>query len=211
MIIVDVGAANVNLRKKPGKVYVLFEPDPEAYQALQYRYYHDPSVYVFQKGLWKKEQEVVLYLTRKRQCSSLFRPNLQLIRGLKDSKSNRDPNRFIVEYEMIIPVVRMESVLDQVVEDLLKKGYPKESIVIDNVKIDTQGSEYEILSGMGKYIDITKEIEIEVEFIEMYHGQKLFKDLDAYLSKNGFSFDSFLRLIQYKGTTVFGDARYTRR
>jgi hypothetical protein len=64
---------------------------------------------------------------------------------------------------------------------------------------------------MGKYIDITKEIEIEVEFIEMYHGQKLFKDLDAYLSKNGFSFDSFLRLIQYKGTTVFGDARYTRR
>lgn len=210
MIIIDVGAADAMLKKQPGKVYVLFEPDPAAFNRLQEKHAGDPSIYIFKKGLWSEEADVTLYLTRKRQCSSLYKPNLQLIKSLKSPFSNPDPDRFMVDKQLKISVVRMDSILDQVIDDLTKQGHPKSSILIDKVKVDTQGSEYEILQGMGKYIDIVKEIEVEVEFVELYHGQKLFEDLDKFLIKKGFIFKNFLRLVQFNGVTVFGDAIYIK-
>ena len=47
MITIDVGAANSDLVKQPGKIYVMFEPDPEACQGLELKHAGDQSVYIF--------------------------------------------------------------------------------------------------------------------------------------------------------------------
>lgn len=211
MITIDVGAANSDLVKQPGKIYVMFEPDPGAFQELELKHAGDQSIYIFNKGLWKEKKNVTLYLTKKRECSSLYKPNMTMIKILKNVFSNKNVDRFEVEKELEISVVRMDSILEQVVEDLISKGHSKDSIFIDRVKIDTQGSEYEILQGMGKYIDIVKEIEVEVEFVELYHDQKLFEDIDSFLSSKGFQFSHFLREVLFNGVTAFGDAIYIRK
>ena len=60
------------------------------------------------------------------------------------------------------------------------------------MKLDTQGSEYDILSGGLITIKDVIAIDIEVEFSEMYKNQKLFSNIDEILRNNGFEFFTFL-------------------
>ena len=64
---------------------------------------------------------------------------------------------------------------------------------------------------MGKYIDLVEELEVEVEFVELYLGQKLFSDVDSFLTSKGFELDGWVRKIQFSGIEVFGDAVYKRK
>jgi len=57
---------------------------------------------------------------------------------------------------------------------------------IDAIKLDTQGSELDILKGFEKKIKEVLIIESEVEFIELYKNQPLFSDLQKFLKKNNF-------------------------
>lgn len=61
------------------------------------------------------------------------------------------------------------------------------------IKLDTQGTEYEILEGAKKLLtDTAVCIVTEVEFFEVYKNQKLFSDVELLLRKSGFSFYGFL-------------------
>ena len=69
-------------------------------------------------------------------------------------------------------------------EDFLKK-FKKPSP--DLIKLDTQGSELDILKSLSKNnLNNVLGIEIEVEFIEMYKNQPLFGEINSFLSKNNF-------------------------
>jgi FkbM family methyltransferase len=60
------------------------------------------------------------------------------------------------------------------------------------VKIDTQGTEYEILQGAKKVLQKDSvALVIEVSFFELYEGQKLFCDIEQLLRKNDFAFFGF--------------------
>jgi len=60
------------------------------------------------------------------------------------------------------------------------------------MKIDTQGTEYEILQGARRTLaERTSALFIEVEFCEIYAGQKLFSDLERLLRDQGFAFFGF--------------------
>ncbi len=60
------------------------------------------------------------------------------------------------------------------------------------LKLDTQGTEYEILQGAELTLS-TEAIAIycEVEFAQIYRGQKLFADIEVFLRSYGFSFLGF--------------------
>ena len=49
------------------------------------------------------------------------------------------------------------------------------------MKIDTQGSEYEILKGGNNVINNAIGFEIEIEFKEMYLNQPLFNEVNQFL------------------------------
>ncbi len=74
------------------------------------------------------------------------------------------------------------------------------SAMLDNVidpeegeflKLDTQGTEYEILRGANRTLATTSAIYCEVEFAQIYDGQKLFGDIEVFLRRDGFSFIGF--------------------
>ena len=57
---------------------------------------------------------------------------------------------------------------------------------IDFLKIDTQGSEYEILEGAINTLPNIRHIKCEAEFTEWYKGQRLAKDVISFLKSKGF-------------------------
>ena len=60
------------------------------------------------------------------------------------------------------------------------------------IKIDTQGTEFEILEGAGRTLaERTVAILSEVEFFEMYQGEKLFSEIEIFLRGHGFAFHGF--------------------
>lgn len=63
------------------------------------------------------------------------------------------------------------------------------------LKIDTQGTEYEILEGSFKTLSAeTVAVVAEVAFCELYQHQKLFSDVETLMRKQGFSFYGFTTL-----------------
>ncbi len=63
---------------------------------------------------------------------------------------------------------------------------------VDFFKIDVQGGELAVFQNALNALSTTLLIHTEVEFVEMYRGQPLFADVDAFLRSRGFQFHSFV-------------------
>jgi FkbM family methyltransferase len=55
------------------------------------------------------------------------------------------------------------------------------------VKADTQGYEYPVLLSAGELLKSVALLELELSLVELYKGQRLFRELDAFLMSQGFS------------------------
>lgn len=89
----------------------------------------------------------------------------------------------------------------------------------DFLKLDTQGSELDILRGASDTLAHTSLVEVEVEFYQMYEGQPLFADVDTLLRSYGFELLYLNRVFEqrgniYKGLSrgqlLFGDGLYAK-
>lgn len=74
---------------------------------------------------------------------------------------------------------------------------------IDLLWMDIQGGERDALKSLGAKLSNVKYIHTEVEFIEIYKEQPLFKDIKKYLNKNGFYFYKFTTHGKYSGDALF--------
>jgi FkbM family methyltransferase len=77
----------------------------------------------------------------------------------------------------------------------------------DLLKIDTQGSEFDILRGSTHTLRETSLIEVEVEFYPMYEGQPLFADLDPLLRSSGFELLYLNRIFHQRKSFYTGLSR----
>ena len=59
------------------------------------------------------------------------------------------------------------------------------------LKLDVQGGELAVLESASETLKRTLVVHVETEFFPMYKDQPLFRDIDAFLSGNGFEFFSF--------------------
>ena len=88
-------------------------------------------------------------------------------------------------------------------DDVLFSGRAAEPDWGEAVKIDTQGTEYEILLGARRTLqERTLFLCVEVSFCELYCGQKLFSDVELLLREAGFSFYGFDRLFNRSRKTL---------
>jgi FkbM family methyltransferase len=180
-----------------------FEPDARAFDTLNKQ--QERSTRWLNIGLHNRSGTIPLYLTRKQQNSSFFLPN----RALLDRFHN--PARFEVLNETTIACRTLDDVLME--EDLTD---------VDFIKLDTQGSELEILKGsISTLADAVFGLEIEVSFAEIYTGQPLFANVDVFVRQYGFNLID-LRTISWKrsvgarvgnskGQLMHADALYFRR
>ena len=173
-IIVDIGAVGFPIGSflpaviRPPYELHLFEPsfkkDTSKVEHQLKKLGFNNNVYLHDIALSDKQDIVDFYVTQKLNCSSLRKPNNEVLYDRKD----------ITTYEKI---QTQTDTLDNVLGHLSH---------IDYLKLDTQGSEYEILLGASKTLSKVLYIKCEVEYIELYEGQKTKEDVINLLSQHNF-------------------------
>ena len=124
---------------------------------------------VISKGLWSTNCRKKLYILGKRSgSSSMYKP----------SKDNYDLYNFKKKDFSLFDITKEVEVECTTAHDSLNKQNIKH---LDFLKIDTQGSELEILKGLGEYRPLI--IKIEVQVFSMYEGVPSWGELINYLCK----------------------------
>ena len=155
-----------------------FEPRPDSFDDLQKAQIEGgrPSVKLHNTGLARTTDRHRLYITRIPQASSLRKPKPASFL----LKRWRQDNGFDVTQELEINCI---SLAQFVQEQQLSR--------IDFLKLDTQGSELDILRGGGDFLREISIIKCEVEFVQLYEGQPLFDEVVGTLASYGFRFFNF--------------------
>jgi FkbM family methyltransferase len=131
-------------------------------------------------ALGHRRETAVLHITQDPACSSLYPPRSSLI----ERSAELDVIREVSAHEIdVLP-------LD---EWIFENGEETPDVL----KLDTQGSELDILRGAVNALRTVEIVEIEVEFNAIYEGQPLFWQVDAYLRNAGFELWRLGPLVHY--------------
>jgi FkbM family methyltransferase len=127
--------------------------------------------------------------------------------------SLREPNGvFVDRYSMDKwRLIGREPVEVTTVDDVVYREGREEPYWGELVKVDVQGTEYEVLSAARRTLtERCLAVVAEVSFCELYVGQKLFSDVESYLRGLGFAFYGFDRLYG-RSKKLLDKARYSTR
>jgi len=185
----NVGGMTALFRKQyPGAVIHAFEPIPELGEKLKAHFGRDPRVIVHIKALGEQRESRTFQITDNLVSSSLFVPGARL--------ANYHGGKVAVKRSVEVQVVALRDAVFT----------PQ----IDILKLDLQGGELAALRGCGEaLLRSTKIIELEAMFAEVYDGQPLFADVDAFLRGAGFRLYNLYDLYTHDdGQLLQGDAVY---
>jgi FkbM family methyltransferase len=203
--VIDIGARGGGTGELSGLSrfirYVGFDADQEECRRLMddppggYAEYRVYPYFIGQGGT------VEFHLYSDRGMSSTYEINSEFSRSFLEPSPRLDRT-------VALPAVRLD--------DVVAKNHLSAP---DLLKLDTQGSELQILRGASQTLTQTFLVEVEVEFYPMYKGQPLFADVDALLCSCGFELlylnRAFLQRKKFykdlsRGELIFGDALYGR-
>ena len=204
LLLIDIGASGgLEDNWQPAEKYLKvlgFEPDKAAWEKLNKQ--KKENYKYLNTGLYSNKGSVNFNVAKKQKVSSIYSPNLKLLKQFPE-----------VDRFEIIKTVKIE--VDSL-DNVLKESNIKNP---DFIKLDTQGSELDILKGGIKTLksDVLG-LEIEVEFAKMYEDQHLFSDVDMFVREKGFYLFDIQRfyfkrkmgmaLGRSKGQIAFGNAIY---
>ena len=121
-----------------------------------------------------------LYLTKNPGGHSVYPSSAEAVQHHPGLEGGR------VEQTMAITVTTLDDWCRQ-------EGVPH----VDVIKLDTQGSELDILQGAIRMLDGVRAVEVEVQFNELYEGVPLFGDVDRFLRSQGFMLWRLKNLAHY--------------
>lgn len=158
-----------------------FEPDPEECRIMTEAVAQDGSPFASfdleAVGLAGFTGEAQLHRINAPTNDSLREPNASYVKRYNMVKWQKLG-------ELTVPV----TTLDAIIFDRLA-GDPNAG---EFIKIDTQGTEFEILEGGSRTLsERTVAVISEVSFCELYDGQAMFTELESFLRGHGFSFYGF--------------------
>src|SRR5262249_55959480 len=185
LFLIDVGAARgIHPRWRPfEKVLrtVGFEPNAVEFKKLK----QSPTESWINAAVGGRDDGRTLHLTGCSEYSSLLYPNKKLIQQLE----------WYDDFNGISDVELECTTLDNAVAHLGPHF----------LKLDTQGSEHEILRGAEKILnkDLVA-IEVEVVFCELYENEPHFGDVDRVIRANGFYQQDLANLLFVKPRGMSG-------
>jgi FkbM family methyltransferase len=188
-----------------------FEPDSAECQRLN----SVPSNYVSSEKYYPyaisgKTGPREFYVTKSPTCSSLLKPVEKEWKRYGVPGSSRHSRAEVVK-TLVLDTITLDDFCG------------RENIIPDFVKLDTQGSEMEILQqGFSNHLHRVIGLEIEVEFVPLYEGQPLFSEIEIFLRENRFDLYGLKRhrwklndgtecTKETGGRSVFGDALFLNR
>jgi len=199
LTVVDVGARNVSVEELAPLTkhirYIGFDADENEVQRLNSKKYNFKETKFIASYVGKKNAVVNFGIHFDAGNSSIFpfgKSYNKWFRGGGES--------YIKEF-----VELKSSSLDDLIDEN-----------IDVIKLDTQGSEYEIIEGAKKCLNSAMIVEVEVEFVQMYEGQKLAHNVFDQMYSNGFELLYLNRVFgqsngfrgESRGQITFGDALF---
>ncbi|CAK0770992.1 putative Methyltransferase, FkbM family [Gammaproteobacteria bacterium] len=143
-----------------------FEPNEAQFKNLV----QSEKIRYFNVALGRSREEKQIYLTRWPYSSGTFPPDASFMSRFPNGKGMEIVNQDFLQ------TVDLDSFLTE-------NGISD----IDFIKLDTEGSELEILEGAIKTLDKVLAIEVEVAFTAYNIGRPLFSDIDSFMRKNNFS------------------------
>ena len=182
--IIEIGALQIQDQKEPfyelldyfpSTKIIGFEIDKHVCEKMNV---NSPlGVKYYPYALGKANERRKLYITQHPMCSSLYKPNEELIKLY---------NNFEVAY------LKDETEIDTITLDYFIDRH--EIGNIDFIKVDVQGAELDIFQGAAKALKDVLKIVCEVEFVPHYENQPLFGDICNHLIKYDLMFNKFLGL-----------------
>ena len=146
-----------------------FDPDAAECARLEGSYRGTQDVRFVPAAVGLVNGEATFHLTREPACGSFFPPDLDVIR-----------HRPILD---CIQPVGMAAVGLTTLDDWAAGS---DVGPVDALKLDTQGSELNILRGGERCLGSVRVLEVEVMFNPIYRDQPLFGDIDRHLRERGF-------------------------
>jgi FkbM family methyltransferase len=182
--IIEIGAVQIQNEKEPfyelldyfpSSKIIGFELDKAVCEKMNSN--SSKGVKYYPYALGKSNEKRKLYITQHPMCSSLYKPNEDLIKLY---------NNFEVAY------LKEETEIDTISLDYFIDKHDVQNI--DFIKIDVQGAELDIFKGGSNALKDVLKIVCEVEFVPHYENQPLFGDVCNYLSQHDIMFNKFLGL-----------------
>lgn len=173
--VLDIGAALID--RPPyqslvdaGRARVIgFEPNPQECDRLNREYGEPHRFFPYFVG---DGQTAIFHETNWMPTGSLYEPNTPLLEKFQNLAEVMRPTAIhTVSTTRIDDIVEIENV--------------------DFIKIDVQGSEFKIFQNASRLLAGALLIHTEVEFVELYHNQPMFADVDILLRSKGFQFHTF--------------------
>jgi FkbM family methyltransferase len=145
-----------------------FEPDAKECRRLQAT--APPNIHWFPVALAGTSGRRPFFVLKRATGSSLYPPNEAILTSFSGDS-----------YAGIREVIEVDCL--SLNDFLATHERPSPNLI----KLDTQGSELEILSSLDDHeLGALLFVEVEVEFLELYRGQPLFTDVDAFMTRNDF-------------------------
>lgn len=172
LVLVDVGArwgAPQQWEALAGHAEIIcFEPDRDEVDRLNAQ--SPPTTTYLPVALGAADHSsATLHITQQPACSSVYPPIKRLYEQYPALAEIR-------------PLRTVETPMRSLDAVLAERGIEG----IDAIKLDTQGSELDILQGARRALKTCALIDLEVEFNPIYEGQALFCDVDRFLRDEGF-------------------------
>lgn len=195
--VVDVGARDAGLETQWWRLmglagYFGFEPDKVECIKLNSKILptNTLSEKYFPVALAEKRGDAKIHITSDPACSSLYEPDDVVIKKYPDLAVAKKIGETVVE----------TITLD---EWWKENNHPD----ISFLKLDTQGSELDILLGGPNVLGTCVGAEIEVEFSAIYKNQPLFSEVDTFMRSHGFTLWRLYGLTHYPQKNIKGCSR----
>lgn len=214
-VIFDVGANNGSSLAEfkawwPDATIHCFEPQKECWAELDVRaaQYTSGSVFINKVGAGETASESLTFYTHDLTTgqSGFNRINTNShdsirLRELNDSQQVLDEYAASLNHAREVPLVRLDS---YIANNLIDK--------VSLLKIDTQGYEPEVLSGLGDRLSDIDVVITELMFYDFYERSLSFSDIEKYLLPAGFKLYDISHISKnpMNGRTDWADVIYVK-
>ena len=200
-VIFDVGACHalesVELAKKypNAKVYT-FEANPVTYNVCLENTKGYDSISVINEAVNDYDGTCKFYPMDKDKTITTWEDGNQGASSLYRANGAYDFIEKYVQYEIEVPCTRLDTFCQ-------KNSIDK----IDIIWMDLQGAELKALQSLGPLLETVQIIHTELEMNPMYEGQCLFRDVNEFLSDNGFDLEYGNTNVQFGANFIFTNQR----